>query len=594
MTKLASIKFLVLFLVVTTAYGQKVKYKDIWALLNTKQYDAAEPFLRKYLQENTDNPNAFLYMGTIFQEKSLKEDVLKNTGRAISGMDSAIFYFDKAYKTITEREVKKNSDLYQAYNRRDLRTGEFGVKLSDIQFDLEKRMEGLRERIDRIKMIKHYFSLSDTLYKKSVALFKTIQEGSPGLKEFYLRADENTVKTLTALTVRFDSCLKAFDNYKSSTATLGKTDYNQTMSFREIADFKKDGISPSNYYQDDVQVWDYKNFAVSATMAIGSEIIPMREQLVNYDIEINKLREKLSTESVSVKTDLGKVTDKLLIEKLKKYDSKPLPMLVFAAKVADLEYRSTLLENKALSDSSNMHTQLNNLTKEFSYLDRLDTALVLSAEEIDKKSADYEYFIQNTFNTTAVLKSYMDGLKQYAARERKSKEAELASRKEALRWIISGSDSIPLFLGSADSRYKPLAIVEEKFTVGLVYADSLDPSGYLYTINPSRTQEVKVAFPVEKLSFKESRLSSIKATTLSDAAGQIYFVLVFSDRGDKENKFATTLAKIYRSDGLAWSMNYHLEFVPKDIIFKQDTGELSIRGESNQQYTLDKNGKLVN
>ena len=162
MTKLASIKFFVLFLVVTTAYGQKVKYKEIWALLNTKQYDAAEPFLRKYLQENTDNPNAFLYMGIIFQEKSLKEDVLRNTGRAISGMDSAIVYFDKAYKTITEREVKKNSDLYQAYNRRDLRTGEFGVKLSDIQFDLERRMEGLRERIERKNKIKHYFSLSDT------------------------------------------------------------------------------------------------------------------------------------------------------------------------------------------------------------------------------------------------------------------------------------------------------------------------------------------------------------------------------------------------------------------------------------------------
>ncbi len=595
MTKLASIKFLVLFLFVTTAYGQKVKYKDIWALLNTKQYEAAEPFLKNYLKDNSDNPNAFLYMGIIFQEKSLKEDVLKNTGKAIVGMDSAIVYFDKAYKTITEREVKKNSDLYQAYNRRDLRTGEFGVKLSDIQFDLEKRMEGLRERIDRIKMIKHYFSLSDTLYKKSVSLFKTIQDTYPGEKEFYLRADETTIKNLTALNQRFDSCLKAFDNYKSSTATLGKTGYNQTLSLKEIADFKKDGTSPSNFYQDDVQVWDYKNFAINARKAIESEIIPMREHLVNYDIEINKLREKLSTESVSVKTDLTKLIDKLLIEKMKKYDAEPLPMQVFAVKIADLEYRSTVIEHKASLDSTNIHTRLNNLTKEFGYLNKLDTATsVLSAEDIEAKAPDYEYFIHNTFNTTAVLKSYMDGLKQYTVRERKNKEAELALRKEALRWIVIDSDSIPLFLESTGSRFKPLATVEEKFTVGLVYADSLDPTGYLYTINASRTPEVKVSFPVEKLSFKQSQLPSIKATTLSDAAGQIYFVLVFCDRADKENKFTSTLAKIYRSDGLAWSVNYQLDFVPKDIVFRQDTGELSIRGDNNQHYTLDKNGKLVN
>jgi len=595
MTKLAPIKFFVLFLVVTTAYGQKAKYKDIWALLNTKQYEAAEPFLKNYLKENSDNPNAFLYMGIIFQEKALKEDVLKNTSKAIAGMDSAIVYFDKAYKTITEREVKKNSDLYQAYNRRDLRTGEFGVKLSDIQFDLEKRMEGLRERIDRIKMIKHYFSLSDTLYKKSVSLFKSIQDTYPGEKEFYLRADENTIKNLTALNQRFDSCLKAFDNYKSTTATLGKTGYNQTLSLKEIADFSKDGTSPPNFYQDDVQVWDYKSFAANASKTIESEIFPMREHLVNYDIEINKLREKLSTESVSVKTDLTKLIDKLLIEKMKKYDAEPLPMQVFAVKVADLEYRSTLLEHKALSDSTNVHTRLNNLTKEFGYLNKLDTAAsVLSAEEIEAKAPDYEYFIHNTFNTTAVLKSYMDGLKQYTIRERKNKEAELVFRKEALRWIVTGSDSIPLFLESTGSRFKPLAIVEEKFTVGLVYADSLDPTGYLYTINASRTPEVKVSFPVEKLSFKQSQLSSIKATTLSDAAGQIYFALVFSDQGGTENKFASTLAKIYRSDGLAWSMNYQLDFVPKDIVFRQDTGELSIRGDNNQHYTLDKNGKLVN
>ena len=72
MTKVALIKFLLLCLFLsTTAYGQKVKYKDIFGLLNTKQYEAAEPFLKRYLKENEDNPNAYLFMGTIFHEKSV-------------------------------------------------------------------------------------------------------------------------------------------------------------------------------------------------------------------------------------------------------------------------------------------------------------------------------------------------------------------------------------------------------------------------------------------------------------------------------------------------------------------------------------------
>ncbi|MDQ2657047.1 MAG: hypothetical protein M3Y60_06470, partial [Bacteroidota bacterium] len=127
MTKLLIIPFLV-FLSASAAFGQKVKYKDIYALLSTKQFEQAEPFLKRYLRETTDNPNAYLFMGNIYQEKSSNNDILKQTALCVANMDSAIFFYDKAYKTIDDREVRKNKEYYQNYNRRDLRTGEFGVK----------------------------------------------------------------------------------------------------------------------------------------------------------------------------------------------------------------------------------------------------------------------------------------------------------------------------------------------------------------------------------------------------------------------------------------------------------------------------------
>jgi hypothetical protein len=594
MTKLVLLKFFVLVLFVLPVYGQKVKYKDIWGLLSTKQYESAEPFLRKYLRENTDNPNAFLYMGIIFQEKSLKNDVLKQTRQVILTMDSAIFHYDKAYKSITEKEIKRNSEFYQAYNRRDLRTGEFGVKLSDIQFDLEKRMEGLRERIDRVKMVKYYFALSDSLYKKSNSLFKSLQATYQDQKELYLRADENTLATLATLITRFDSCTKAFDNYKSSASGIGRTGYNHSLSLEEIADFKKQGSSLASFYQDDLKIWDYKQFASRSKVAIESEIIPMRDHLVSYDIEINKLRERLNLESVSVKNDLTSLVDKLLMEQLRKYDPDPLPMDIFTLKISDLEYRSAVLENKLNPDSTNVHFRLNMLNKELKYLTKLDSiATKLSTPDLDSKAANYAYFVKNTFSSTPVLKSFISGLKEYAEREKKTKAAQLTKYAQALQWLVVGSDSIPLIGESMSSRFKPLVIMDERYTVGLQYADSLNPSGYLYTISPSRIPDVKVSFPVEKQHFKQARLLSSKAITFSDAAGQIYFVLIFSDRGDKDNKFAATLAKIYRSDGLAWSMNYQLGFIPREILFRPESGELTIQGGDNQQNTMDKNGKLI-
>jgi hypothetical protein len=180
-------------------------------------------------------------MGNIFQEKAAKNDVLKQTSIAIANMDSAILYYDKAYKTLDDREVRKNKEYYQSYNRRDLRTGEFGVKLSDIQFDIEKRIQGLKERIDKVKMVKHFFSLSDDAYKRSNGMYVSLQSKYATLNQLFLRADDKTIEDLTTLSLRFDSCRKAFDQYKAASSSLGKTGYNQQVSLVEIADFRTDG-----------------------------------------------------------------------------------------------------------------------------------------------------------------------------------------------------------------------------------------------------------------------------------------------------------------------------------------------------------------
>ena len=367
MTKIGLIQFLLLFLI-SAAFGQKVKYKDIFALLSTKQYEQAEPFLKTYLRETADNPNAYLFMGNIFQEKASKNDVLKQTAVAIANMDSAISYYDKAYKILDEREVKRNKEYYQNYNRRDLRTGEFGVKLSDIQFDIQKRTEALKERIDKVKMVKYYFSLADSTYKRSNALFLSLQRKFPSLNQLYLRADVQTVKELSTLSLRFDSCRKAFDHYKTASSSLGKTGYNQQTSLAEIKDFKMDGRDAADFHADEIRLWDYKKFADESRAIVEKEILPMRQHLVAYDMEINKLREKLNSDSVSVRSDLTKLIDKLLYDQLKKFDTQPLPMLLFAMKITDLEYRSSRLEHKSLSDSADVHLQITMLGQEIGLL----------------------------------------------------------------------------------------------------------------------------------------------------------------------------------------------------------------------------------
>src|SRR5258706_6966276 len=184
--------FLLLSLVffAAVAYGQKVKYKDLFLLLNSKQYSDAEPFLRKFLKDNPDHPNGLLYMWIIFQERSNKDDVLKLTDVLQHHIDSAVLFYEKAYKEIDEKEVKRNDEYYESYKRRDLRTGDFAIKLSDVQFDVEKKIQGLKERKTRAGLLKGYLTAAEALYGKANGQFRDLQSNYAGTRELLLRSDE--------------------------------------------------------------------------------------------------------------------------------------------------------------------------------------------------------------------------------------------------------------------------------------------------------------------------------------------------------------------------------------------------------------------
>lgn len=593
MVRLALVAFISLLLIVPPAVAQKAKYKDIFALLSIKEYGQAEPFLKDYLKVNTDNGNAYLFMGQIYKEKAEAEDVLINTNRSIQEMDSAILYFDTALKIIDEKEVKKNKEYYVAYNRRDLRTGEFGVKLSDVQFDLQKKIEGLRERIDKVKMVKFYFTKSEELYKQSADIFQTIQKAFPGERELYLRADEAMLKNLTGLQQKYDSSAKMFEYYKGSLENIGKTKYNQVWTPSDIADFKSDGTTLTDFYQDEVKVWSYEKFANKSLSIIEKEVKPTQDNLIKYDIEINKLRQKLETDSVSVKNDLTKLIDRMLDGQLKKFDTDPMPMDVFALKIADLEYQSTLVENNQKKGVDDMLVLLKAVEEEVKYINKVDSvADKLIKRNLDEDIINYQQFVNSTFTKGDILKSYIRSLKEYADREQTVKHRELAFRTEALRWLVNGNDSIPLFNDAPRSKYWPLVVLQDKYTAGLVFSDSVSGQGYFYSITPSRKPDVKVTFPIDKATMKERRQQGVKAFVTSDPAAQIFFVVIYMERM-VNGKHPATIAKIYKSDGLSWSHSFGFDIVPQEIVFVPDTGELVIKSAGETFVSIDKNGKLL-
>ncbi|NOT76481.1 MAG: hypothetical protein HOP08_16255 [Cyclobacteriaceae bacterium] len=587
------------FLLITlssAAFGQKIKYKDLFVLLNAKQYDQAEPFLKKFVKENPEHLNASLYLGIVYQEKAAKMDMLKETKALVTNLDSAVFYFDRVNKGMTEKELSRNEEYYEIYSRRNFRTGKFDITLSDAKLDLETRLK-LKERGAMIVAMKYQLTSASNAYYHAQKRFTDIQKSYPSRKELLLRADEKLVTDLGHIAQAYDSCHMSFNDYKATAQALDKTGYNQDLDPQNIVDFKKDGDSPADFYKDDLKIWDFKRWSLESLEFIEKEMTPMKDNLVAMDGEINALQQKLKKDSTSVKKDLVAIRQKIAFPELKKIDPQPMPLKVFEMKISELEYGSQIVEDRSIKDSMRVSLHIDAVKRQLQLAKKMDSvSALLQSANLEEESENYKHFVTKAYGTPAVLASLIKTTKDYAIREVVKQENDLKKRTESLRWIINGTDSIPLFMEvPLTSRFKPMVVQEEKFTVGLQYADSLG-AGYFYPILPSRKAPLKSTYLVDKQAFKRRNVPFAKAYAAQDEKGLVTFIIHYSETKIKE-KYPATIVKIYKQEGLAWSVNYGFDQIPAGLFFSPETFELSVKTKSSlgEIFTtvFDKSGKVI-
>ncbi len=588
----------VLILCSGSLFAQKIKYKDLFVLLDSRQYDDAEPFLRKYLKENDDNPSAHLFMAFILQEKCQKADVLKQADQVASNADSATLFFDLAKKEITEKEIKRNDEYYQQYSRRDQRTGEFGIKMSDIHLDIEKRVQELKVRKQRVAVLRSQFVSWERLYQASAAGFKAIQEAYPGEREFLLQSDDKTIEALTAVLTNYDSATLMFQAYKNTLALIAKAGYNQNVTARKISNFKEDGQGLPDFYSDEVKGWDYGGWSKNALKEIQTEVEPFREKLVSYDVEINKLFDKIRKDSSSVTGLISAVESKVKVNPVARFDAAPMPLILFRMKIEELKFTSSYIDNKKKRDTTDLLIRLDAVKGELKILNRLDSvAGILVAKDIEKETANYQHFVTNAYGSTKMLTSLISATKEFSEHEKHRREDVVTSLNSSLNWLRVDKDSVAV--GTAKQRrpnHYPLALNPEKWASGVKYGADSVASGFFYTITPTRIPDVKASFTVDKVNFARKNLPIVKCLAAGNEAGTVYYSVLFSET-KVADKFAVTIARINKPEGLVWTSNYKFDFLPSELIVSPETGELSVKitapGGESKLVMFDKNGKQL-
>jgi hypothetical protein len=537
-------------------------------------------------------------MAFILQEKCQKGDVLKASEQVGINADSSVIYYDLAKKGITEKEIKRNDEYYQQYSRRDQRTGEFGIKMSDIHLDIDKKVQEMKTRKQRVTLLRSQFVSWERLYQASAVAFKTQQEAYPGEKEFLLQSDQKTVAALTVVQTSYDSSALMFQAYKNTLALLTKPGYNQNLNARKVAKFKEDGQGLPDFYADDVKGWDYGDWAKSALKEIQTEVVRFRDKLVSYDVEINKLFDKIRKDSSSVTGLINTVEDKVKVNPVARFDVSPMPLVLFRMKIEELKFTSAHIDNKKKRDSANLIVRMDAVKGELTILNRLDSiAGILAAKDIEQETTNYQHFVTNAYGSTKMLKSLISATKEFSEHEKHRREDVIAVLGNSLNWLRVDKDSVSLGVARQKKpNHFPLSMSTEKWASGLKYGADSVATGFFYTITPTRIPDVKASFTVDKVNFAKRNLPVIKCLTSGNEAGTVFYSVIYSETKVSE-KFPITIARINKPEGLAWTSNYKFEFLPSELIVSPETGELSVKitspGGESKLIMLDKNGKQL-
>ncbi len=574
--RVASILFF-FFVSTVGSFAQKIKYKDLFFILDTKKYDQAEPILRKFLQDskNASHPNGNLQMAFIYHDKASANDILKETEEFVTNADSALIYYGLAGQYITEKEIKKNDEYYQAYQRRDLRTGKFGIKLADVLFDLENKSKELKERKELVQELKIYFNKAKINADLALNEYKKINEDYPTIKILYLRANDDLLSRVKLVEEKSDLALKNYEAFESTLKKISKSGYGPVMHIQEIENYGRDGLTTIDFTEDNIDYWDYKKWAESVRTGVRDIVTPMRTELVGYGDELNALIKRVRTDSMAMADRIPPFEE--LLGKIREYDNDPLPEFIFKYKIADIESESYKMEHLFYRDSSDILYQLEVATKRYDYVKEMDSLVnLLISRDLSEDEQNYASYIKSQYEDVSGLQGYIKDQLDAVIYAKKNSESEIEALVERSRWLIGENDSIPLFeeVNVGLSKYVPLELTDD-YTTGLYFSGETPAKGYFATINNTRSQTLRVDFEIDTKQFKKQNIESIATFVANDNDTHYYVVMYYIPLPEQE-EFAASIAKIYTSDGLAWEKDVTLATTPKSVLINNNTGDVVI------------------
>lgn len=578
---------IVLFLLLThIGIAQKIKYKDLFPVLNAKNYEEGGPKLVQYLSDpkNQEDANPNYQMALMLEDRLMKYNVVSDTAKIYATGDSAISYFNIAKTLIDEKELKRNDEYYQSFFRRDLRTGDFGIKVSDVHLDIENQIAAVTARVSDVKSMHEKLNTVARNQRLATKAYQTLVSAYSSYYPMLLSASAEDQTTLMEIERTGKLSKDDAANIKDLAKKLGSDKYQEEVEIKEIANFGVDGMEITSVKEGSISLWDFESWARNAQSELRGGIGLFKTMINNYSQEI---REKKTKVKNSQDVEIGVFSPELQ-KQFDQYDpesvvEKLLRVEMHEAKV--MKYVDLQI-NPALMDSAKIGSQLAIYSNAKANVDTMNLLVEsITTDELNEAKKRYPDYINSFFKKYGTASKYVQEMTEWSRRNRDWIGQSVQFWSDKNKWGIIKTEGepermVPLVVQDAPgSDFYTFGKVIETIPEIIVYgADFVTKKGYVSSFGEDRVQQWTLEYPLPG-----TEAFKYVTDTLPTANGAVSFYVY--NKNASENNFSAV--SFTNSGSLNWAVNTTVSKDPVAFKFDDLTQELTILLYPEEKLPLD-------
>lgn len=502
--------------------AQTVKYKDLFLMIQQNKKDQAFPLIKQIARKDTQYASVNMQLGLLFYEKSLAFDELKESDAIIKNADSSIFYMNRAFRQMNEKEIRKNDEYYLEYYNKPNITQNRDSVLKRVKNDIEYKTTKITTHKNSVSKIYKSFSKGSDFYFQSASIYKKLNEKFQNENELCLLVEDAEKQQLHNLVLAFDSVLFYENDYKSQIKNYPLKSYNQDFIVRNIETFRIDGFSKPNFLDSKVFLWNYTEWANKLIKILETDIKELKSKSDYTYQKYSSYHEKIQNNQISEDTITNLKADIRLHRLLSKY--APYGMI---QKLLDYKLKKIFFSSSEISKLNNLsNTTTENFDQKATLMYGQTKKIIIcdsafsKLKNIQKKTEllKNKSFIENHFknekgfdNQMIIEQSFLNESKK----ESKNKYLNLIYnqadfyRKNELDFTYNNIQ-IPLFITKDEiSKYKIINIKEDKFQNKIIAGKNPDNKNFITKLNAQNQIIWFKIIPIKNSSNEFEFISSI-------------------------------------------------------------------------------------